>query len=227
MPDGRVTRRLRVLADAPPPFAKASRDRRSGKPRPRAPVPAAFQNRSGSALLGRERWAGCRKIFRKCQAACLLAAYAGWEQVQDYVVQRLRQAASTNSPSAALYINLVSNALNVIQNGEYLPPSRRPGWDRSVKPQRLTFSKNIPGFAANDYAVVVSLLCNADTSTRRAAQRLMKLYPSNSFYAPLQKLSKPGNDANCDSEFIAELAVNYFYNRIVEYDGSFPLDASK
>jgi hypothetical protein len=150
--------------------------------------------------------------------------YQSWKNVADYVVQGFRNEAGKESKFAARYVNLIANALNVIDDGKYLPPTRRPGWDDSVKPDRLARSRNIPSFQADDYRKVVALLCSRDEEVRLAAQRLLKLYPSNNFYQHIQALLKQGEFDKCKLAFVAETAVNFFYNRLVEYDGTFALD---
>jgi hypothetical protein len=40
--------------------------------------------------------------------------YQYWHQVSGYVTQGFRTAVSNGSPSAARYVNLIANALNVI-----------------------------------------------------------------------------------------------------------------
>jgi hypothetical protein len=52
---------------------------------------------------------------------------------------------------------------------------------------------------------------------------LLKSFPADNFYQPIQNLQK---QSNCDTIFIYESAVDYFYNRIVEYDGTFALDTT-
>jgi hypothetical protein len=150
--------------------------------------------------------------------------YQSWSDVANYVARGLRDESAKDSNLVARHLNLISNALNVIAEGKYLPPTLRPNWDDSVKPDRLLKSQDIPGFAPNDYKIVVDSLCSTDEDVRRAAQRLLKLYPSSHFYSHLQALSKQPNLAKCRPSFIAETAAYYFYNRIVEYDGTFTLD---
>jgi hypothetical protein len=53
---------------------------------------------------------------------------------------------------------------------------------------------------------------------------MLKLYPSNHFYAHLQALPKQPSFDRCKVAFVSETAAYYFYNRIVEYDGTFALD---
>jgi hypothetical protein len=149
--------------------------------------------------------------------------YQSWDQVAGYVVQGFRTAISNGSPSAARYVNLIANALNVIDDGKYLPPTVRPNWDESIKSDRLTKSNLIPGFEPDDYKRIVSQLCSADQDSRSASQRFLRLYPSDNFYQSIQDLSKL---TNCDLIFTSESAIYYFYNRIVEYDGTFTLDAA-
>jgi hypothetical protein len=150
--------------------------------------------------------------------------YQSWGEVADYVVQGLRNESAKGSVLVAPHLNLLSNALSAIEGGKYLPPTLRPNWDQSVKPDRLPRKRDIPGFHPDDYRIVVESLCSSDEDVRRAAQRLLKLYPSNHFYLTLQALPKqPGFD-RCRMGFIAETAAYYFYNRIVEYDGTFALD---
>ena len=150
--------------------------------------------------------------------------YQSWSQVAEYVVQRLRAEAAKGSVTVAPYLNLISNALGVVDDGQYLPPTLRPKWDQSVKPDRLSLSRDIPGFGRDDYQIVVKSLCSPDEDVRRAAQRLLKLYPSEHFYPTLQTLPKQPWSDRCQMGFIVETAVYYFYNRIVEYDGTFALD---
>ena len=57
-----------------------------------------------------------------------------------------------------------------------------------------------------------------------AAQRLLRLLPAGNFYQWLESLPKSNTFEACDISFVAETAIYYYYNRIVEYDGSFPLD---
>jgi hypothetical protein len=150
--------------------------------------------------------------------------YQSWDQVADYVVQGVRNESAKGSSLVAPYLNLLSNALSVIEDGKFLPPTLRPNWDQSMKPDRLSTNRDIPGFRPMDYRIIIESLCNSDEDVRRAAQRLLKLYPSNHFYATLQALPKqPGFD-HCRMGFIVETAAYYFYNRIVEYDGTFALD---
>lgn len=150
--------------------------------------------------------------------------YQSWNDVADYVIQGFRSEFGKESKFVAQYLNLISNALNVIEDGKYLPPTRRPDWDQSTKPDRLLKNKNIPGFESDDYKKIVALLCSKDEDVRRAAQRLLKLYPSNNFYPYVKSLPKQGDWDKCSLAFVSETAVNYFYNRIVEYDGTFALD---
>jgi hypothetical protein len=150
--------------------------------------------------------------------------YQSWGKVADYVVQGLRNEAAKGSVQVAPYLNLLSNALSVIEDGKYLPPTLRPNWDQSVKSDRLSKNRDIPGFRSDDYQIVVQSLCSSDEDVRRAAQRLLKLYPTNHFYPSLQALPKQPYFDRCRMGFIAEAAAYYFYNRIVEYDGTFPLD---
>ena len=82
----------------------------------------------------------------------------------------------------------------------------------------------MPGFEPDDYKRIITLLCSGNDDVRRAAQRLLKLYPSDNFYRHLKSLPKQEGLDKCDLEFVSETAVFYFYNRIVEYDGTFALD---
>jgi len=150
--------------------------------------------------------------------------YQSWDKVADYVIQGLRSESAKGSVLVAPYLNLLSNALGVIEDGKYLPPTLRPNWDQSVKSDRLSRSRGIPGFGSDDYRIIVESLCSPDEDVRRAAQRLLKLYPSNHFYPTLQALPKQSNFDRCRPGFIAETAAYYFYNRLVEYDGTFALD---
>ncbi len=150
--------------------------------------------------------------------------YQSWGQVADYVAQGLRNESAKGSALVAPYLNLISNALGVIEDGKYLPPTLRPNWDQSVKPDRLSGNRGIPGFRPDDYRIVVESLCSSDEDVRRAAHRLLKLYPSNRFYPILQALPKQPDFNRCRIGFIAEAAAYYFYNRIVEFDGTFALD---
>ncbi|TAI65309.1 hypothetical protein [Bradyrhizobium sp. Leo170] len=150
--------------------------------------------------------------------------YQSWGQVADYVVKGLRDESAKGSALVAPYLNLLSNALGVIDDGKYLPPTLRPNWDQSVKPDRLSNKRNIPGFRFDDYRIVVESLCSSDEDVRRAAQRLLKLYPSDHFHPILQALPLQPNFNRCRIDFTAETAAYYFYNRIVEYDGIFALD---
>lgn len=150
--------------------------------------------------------------------------YQSWAKVADYVAQGLRDESAKGSALVAPYLNLLSNALGVIEDGTYLPPTLRPNWDQSAKSDRLSRSRDIPGFRSDDYRIVVQSLCSSDEDVRRAAQRLLKLYPSNHFYPILQALPKQPAFDRCRMGFIAETAAYYFYNRIVEYDGTFALD---
>jgi hypothetical protein len=136
-------------------------------------------------------------------------------------VQGLRASVNENSPLAEQYVNLIANALSVIDNGRYLAPTVQPNWDQSIKSDRLAKTNVIPGFESEDYKSIVSLLCSAHAANRNASQRLLRLYPSNNFYQSIQALPK---QPKCDLGFVSESATYYFYNRIVEYDGTFPLD---
>jgi hypothetical protein len=149
--------------------------------------------------------------------------YQSWNQVADYVVQGFRAAATSDSPLAARFVNLIANALNVADNGKYLAPTVRPNWDQSTKSDRLAKINAIPGFQADDYKNVVALICSSHAANRSAAQRLLRLFPSDNFYQSIQALAK---QPSCDVVFASESAIYYFYNRIVEYDGTFPLDAA-
>jgi hypothetical protein len=150
--------------------------------------------------------------------------YQTWGKVADYVVRGLRNESGKNSNLVAPYLNLISNALNVIEDGKYLAPTLRPNWNESAKPDRRLKSRDIPGFAPDDYKLIVDSLCSMDEDVRRAAQRLLKLYPSNRFYSHLQALPKQPGFAKCGVSFATETAAYYFYNRIVEFDGTFALD---
>jgi hypothetical protein len=150
--------------------------------------------------------------------------YQSWGKVADYVIRGLRNESAKGSVLVAPYLNLVSNALGVIEDGRYLPPTLRPNWNQSVKSDRLSTNRDIPGFRSDDYRIVVESLCSSDEDVRRAAQRLLKLYPSTHFYPILQALPKQSNFDRCRMGLIAETAAYYFYNRIVEYDGTFALD---
>lgn len=150
--------------------------------------------------------------------------YQSWGKVSDYVIQGLRNESAKGSVLVAPYLNLLSNALGVIEEGKHLPPTLRPNWDQSVRSERLSKSRDITGFRPDDYRIVVESLCSSDEDVRRAAQRLLKLYPSSHFYQILQALPKQPNFDHCRLGFIAETAAYYFYNRIVEYDGTFALD---
>ena len=63
--------------------------------------------------------------------------YQHWSDVSAYVLNGFRSEFDKGSPRVARYLNLISNALNVIENGKYLPPSRRPDWDQAIKSDRL------------------------------------------------------------------------------------------
>lgn len=145
--------------------------------------------------------------------------YQDWSQVAEYVVQGFRKEFSNDSPLAARYLNLITNALNVIDKGKYLAPTLRPDGDQSTRPNRL--QDPIPAFQTDDYHRVVNVLCAADADSRSAAQRLLRSFPADSFYAPLQKLK---NQGNCKFAYVYEAAIFYFYNRIVEYDGTWTLN---
>jgi hypothetical protein len=148
--------------------------------------------------------------------------YQSWDQVAGYVVQGFRTAVSNGSPSAARYVNLIANALNVIDEGKYRAPTLRPNWNLSIESDRLAKSNMIPGFEPDDYKRVVGLLCGTDLDSKTASQRLLRSYPANNFYQPIQDLQK---QTNCDLIFVSESAIYYFYNRLVEYDGTFALDS--
>jgi hypothetical protein len=150
--------------------------------------------------------------------------YQSWSEVADYVVQGLRDQFGKGSVLVAPYLNLISNALNVIDDGKYLAPTLRPNWDQSVRSDRLSKKQGIPGFRPDDYRIVVESLCSPDEDVRRAAQRLLRVYPSSHFYPTLQALPKQPSFDRCRLGFMAETAAYYFYNRIVEYDGTFALD---
>jgi hypothetical protein len=145
--------------------------------------------------------------------------YQNWHQVADYIVPGFRTAVNNGSPLAARYINLIANALNVIDDGKYLAPTLRPNGDQFAKPDRL--GQKIPGFVVDDYYKAVQILCSTDADSRAAAQRLLRSFPADDFYKPLQNLQR---QSSC--MFASESAVYYFYNRIVEYDGKFSLDAT-
>jgi hypothetical protein len=150
--------------------------------------------------------------------------YQSWDKVARYVVEGFRSETIKESKSVARYVNLIANALNVIGDGQYLPPTRRPSWDQSIKPDRLARNNNIPGFEPEDYKKIVTLLCSADEDTKRAAERLLRLYPSDKFYQHIEALPKQSDFEKCNLAFVSEAAVYYFYNRIVEFDGTFALD---
>ncbi len=149
--------------------------------------------------------------------------YQSWRDVAEYVMKGLRDESAKGSNRVAPYLNLISNALNVLDEGKYLAPTLQPNRDQSTRSNRLSNNQGIPGFGPNDYQIVVDSLCSADEDVRRAAQRLLKIYPSNHFYAPLQALPTRINFNKCEVSFVAETATYYFYNRIVEYDGTFKL----
>jgi hypothetical protein len=109
-----------------------------------------------------------------------------------------------------------------VDDGKFMAPTLRPNWDRSTKSNRLRRANQIPGFGAEDYNKVVSLLCSANPGTRNASQRLLRVFPSDNFHQPISSLQARSND--CDVIFLAQSAVYYFYNRLVEYVGKFPLD---
>lgn len=146
-----------------------------------------------------------------------------WDEVNGYVVQGFRAAVASGSSSVARYVNLITNALSAIDDGKYLAPTLRYNSDQSTKPDRLGPNNLIPGFENDDYINIVELLCSSDTYSRAASRRLLRFFPADSFYAPLQRLK---NRANCKSRYVGQSAVYYFYNRIVEYDGTWPLDGA-
>ena len=148
--------------------------------------------------------------------------YQNWDQVAGYVVDGFRKAVTYNSPSAGRYVQLIANAMNAIDDGKYMAPTLRPNWDRSTKSNRLRPANQIPGFGGEDYNKVVSLLCSANPGTRNASQRLLRVFPSDNFHQPINSLQARSNE--CDAIFLAQSAVYYFYNRLVEYVGKFPLD---
>ena len=150
--------------------------------------------------------------------------YQYLHQVAGYVMQGFRTAISNGSPSAARYVNLIANALNVIDDGKYLAPTLRPNWDQLTKSNRLEQNNPIPGFGAEDYTKIVDLLCSTDADSRIASQRLLRSFPADNFYQPIQTLRKH-NSCDLVFVFVSQSAVYYFYNRIVEYDGKFALDA--
>jgi hypothetical protein len=61
---------------------------------------------------------------------------------------------------------------------------------------------------------------------RKAAQRLVRLFPSNRFYKPIQDYLKKAAITNEQLSWMAEAAAFYFYNRIAEFQGSFALEDS-
>jgi len=211
--------RSRAEERSPAPSAPAS----SSAPRPTAPSATPSEPKTtvatGSGSLNEQVDAYVRGEDRD-----RTQLYQSWNQVADYVVQGLRNESAKGSVLVAPYLNLLSNALSVIEDGKYLPPTLRPNGDQSMKPDRLSTNRDIPGFGSIDYRIVIESLCSSDEDVRRAAQRLLKLYPSDHFYPILQALPKqPGFD-RCRTGFIVETAAYYFYNRIVEYDGTFALD---
>ena len=147
--------------------------------------------------------------------------YQNWNRVAGYVVDEFGKAVANNSPSAGRYVNLIANALNVIDDGKYSAPTLRLNWDQSTKSDRLRRDNSIPGFTSDDYNKVVSLLCSTDIHTRKASQRLLRVFPSDNFRQPIQNVQIP---SDCDAIFLSQSAVYYFYNRLVEYDGKFSLD---
>jgi hypothetical protein len=148
--------------------------------------------------------------------------YQNWDQVAGYVVDGFRKAVTYNSPAAERYVQLIANAMNAIDDGKYMAPTLRPNWDRSTKSNRLRPDNQIPGFGTEDYEKIVSLLCSADPAARNASQRLLRVFPSDNFHQPINALKARSNE--CDAIFLAESAAYYFYNRLVEYVGKFPLD---
>jgi hypothetical protein len=208
----------------------------SAAPSPRAaklaPPPAAPPPVVAAAPAAADRGAGAKArpltdevdAYVRGEDRDRTELYQSWGEVADYVVKGLREESAKNSKLVAPYLNLIANALNVIDEGKYLSPTLRPNWDQSAKSDRLVKTAGIPGFDANDYKIAVDSLCSTDEDVRRAAQRLLKLYPSNHFYAHLQALAKQANFDKCKVAFLAETAAYYFYNRIVEYDGTFTLD---
>jgi hypothetical protein len=149
--------------------------------------------------------------------------FESWGEVANYVVDGFRSEFNNNSKFVGPYVDLISNALSVVDDGSFLPPTRRPNWDESQKPNRLARNNNVPGFESGDYKKIITLLCGKNSDGKRAAQRLLKLYPSDNFYQHLDSVLKHELD-NCDRVFATEAAVFYFYNRIVEYDGTFALN---
>jgi hypothetical protein len=148
--------------------------------------------------------------------------YQNWDQVADYVLDGFRKAVTYNSPSAERYVQLIANAMNAIDDGRYMAPTLRPNWDRSTKSNRLRPDNQIPGFNIEDYNRVVGLLCSADAGARNASQRLLRVFPSDNFHQPINGLKARSNE--CDAIFLAQSAAYYYYNRLVEYVGKFPLD---
>lgn len=150
--------------------------------------------------------------------------YDVWDQVKGYVVEGFRKEYANRTPFTARYLHLISNALNEIEDQRFVPPLRNPNFAGKVKPDRLLKSNSIPGFEDADYARVVDLLDEANDDLRKAAQRLVRLFPSYHFYKPLQAYLKKATTTNNEVSLMAEGAAYYFYNRIVEFQGSFPLD---
>ena len=61
-------------------------------------------------------------------------------------MQGFRTAISNGSPSAARYVNLIANALNVIDDGKYLAPTLRPNWDQLNESQPAGTKQSHSGF---------------------------------------------------------------------------------
>ncbi|MBV9970956.1 MAG: hypothetical protein JO228_13300 [Xanthobacteraceae bacterium] len=203
---------------APPPAAAPA-------PEPAAvPAPTPTPEPPAPAAINDQGLTGQVDAYVRGEDRDRTQLYQSWGKVADYVVKGLRDEAGKNSNLVAPYLNLISNALNVIDDGKYLAPTLRPNWNGAVKTDRLLKNQDIPGFTPDDYNIVIDSLCSTDEDVRRAAQRLLKVYPSNRFYSRLQALPRQPGFAKCGASFVTETAAYYFYNRIVEYDGTFALD---
>jgi hypothetical protein len=150
--------------------------------------------------------------------------YQSWSTVQQSVVEGFRRAYDANDPLLARYIHLIANALGEIDNKRYAPPARNPNFGHD-KPERLTKANgNIPGFQDADYAKVVYLLMSDNEDVRKAAQRLIRVFPVNPFYWSFEKLRSNTSLTGTQFARLHESVQYYFYTRIVEMQGSYALD---
>jgi hypothetical protein len=169
--------------------------------------------------------------------------FSRWEDVRCDVINGIRESYPGEGPHTASYLQLISNALNAIDGQQYRPPILNPTFDFGhTEPNRLNKPNGqIPGFHGryaagecpdpsgdriNDYEKVVTRLMSDNQATRDAALRLIKLFPTYEFYYPLNGYFALSDKQLSDTQFsrVVDSAIWFFYERIVEKQGSYPLN---